>query len=186
MMQKQLENQKDLNVFNQELALQYWDKTNLSAQMEQAKKAGLSPGLLYKQGGAGGSTLSQGGSAAAAGSAQFPSAVKEGLMMGLAARQQQADIELTEATKEKTEAEKEKIEGVETDKGRAEIENLIANTADSRVHISPFGTSCRAVTIPSTPICFSIDKVILSFLPNHLHVFSIFYFLDLFVSVLQR
>ena len=43
----------------------------------------------------------------------------------------------------------------------------------SKVHISPLGTSWRAVTIPSTPICLSMGSVILSFLPNHLHVFSI-------------
>src|SRR5574344_2646720 len=43
----------------------------------------------------------------------------------------------------------------------------------SRVHTSPLGTSCKAVTMPSTPICFNIDRVILSFLPNHLHVLSI-------------
>ena len=37
----------------------------------------------------------------------------------------------------------------------------------------PLGISWRAVTMPSTPICLSIERVILSFLPNHLHVFSI-------------
>jgi len=41
------------------------------------------------------------------------------------------------------------------------------------VQISPFGTSCRAVTTPSTPICRSISSVMISFLPNQRHVFSI-------------
>lgn len=40
-------------------------------------------------------------------------------------------------------------------------------------HTYPFGISCRAVTIPSTPICRSISGVILSSGPNHLQVFSI-------------
>src|SRR5574344_2457287 len=46
----------------------------------------------------------------------------------------------------------------------------------SRVHTSPSGTSCRAVTMPSTPICFSMARVILSFLPNHLQVLSIVFY----------
>ena len=39
-------------------AYEMWEKTNYAAQIEQMKKAGLSPGLMYGQAGAGGGTVS--------------------------------------------------------------------------------------------------------------------------------
>ena len=42
----------------QERAYEMWEKTNYAAQIEQMKKAGLSPALMYGQAGAGGGTVS--------------------------------------------------------------------------------------------------------------------------------
>ena len=39
-------------------AYEMWEKTNYAAQIEQMKKAGLSPALMYSQTGAGGGTVS--------------------------------------------------------------------------------------------------------------------------------
>ena len=39
-------------------AYEMWEKTNYPAQIEQMKKAGLSPALMYGQAGAGGGTVS--------------------------------------------------------------------------------------------------------------------------------
>ena len=67
--QNQFENQQALNQQGHNLQLDMWNKTNFGAQMEHLKKAGLNPALMYKQGGAGGQTGSQGGGSAVGGSA---------------------------------------------------------------------------------------------------------------------
>lgn len=59
-----------LNVQGQGLQLDTWNKTNAEAQRKHLENAGLSVGLMYGQGGAGGATVgSQGGGSAQGGSA---------------------------------------------------------------------------------------------------------------------
>lgn len=53
---RQLRQQQALQNMQMKGALQMWKDTNYPAQMEQIKKAGLNPGLLYGMGGAGGAT----------------------------------------------------------------------------------------------------------------------------------
>jgi hypothetical protein len=76
LMQQQFYNQTGLNVQGHELQFQMWLKTNYPAQVEQMKKAGLNPALMYKGAGPGGTTGSQGGGAAAGGSAGLGMAPK--------------------------------------------------------------------------------------------------------------
>ena len=54
--------QKELLEAQRQKELQMWQNTNYSAQIDQMKKAGLNPALLYGQGGGGGSAAG-GGSA---------------------------------------------------------------------------------------------------------------------------
>jgi len=86
LMDIQNKNQQSLNKQGHELQMDMWNKTNYGAQMEHMKSAGLNPGLMYGQSGAGGATTgSQGGGSAASGSAAAPmdigNAVQAGLMM---------------------------------------------------------------------------------------------------------
>ena len=45
---------------HRKMQMQMWDDTNFAAQVEQLKKAGLSIGLMYGNGGAGGATTAGG------------------------------------------------------------------------------------------------------------------------------
>ena len=63
LMNLQLRNQKELNDYNQQLAMKYWEDTNYYAQREQMEKAGLNVGLMYGGQGQGGQTINPGGSA---------------------------------------------------------------------------------------------------------------------------
>ena len=65
----QFKNQQALNQQGHELQMDMWNKTNFKAQMEHLKEAGLNPGLMYKQGGQGGTTGSQTGGSAQGGQA---------------------------------------------------------------------------------------------------------------------
>lgn len=70
LMDIQFKNQQALNKQGQELQLDTWKQTNYPAQVAMLKEAGLNPGLMYGQAGAGGTTGSQGGGSASMGSAQ--------------------------------------------------------------------------------------------------------------------
>lgn len=98
------------------LQMQMWEDTNAAAQMEQLRKAGLNPGLMYGQSGPGGIT------GAGATSANAPNARDQGDILGI--QMIQAQRNLIEAQTEKTKAEAEKIAGVDTAKTTAETASL--------------------------------------------------------------
>ena len=52
----QIKGQKQMADYNLQKQLELWNATNYSAQVEQLKKAGLNPGMIYGMGGGGGST----------------------------------------------------------------------------------------------------------------------------------
>lgn len=95
---QQIEAQKQMGLFNQQLALEMWDKTGPLAQRKGYEKAGLNPGLMYGIGGGGGQTASsptgnvQGGTAPAGGGE-----IGLGIQLGLAKKLQEAQISNIEA-----------------------------------------------------------------------------------------
>lgn len=83
---------------NYERSMRMWEDTNYGAQMEQLDKAGLNPALMYKSGGAGGTTAAPTGNVTAS---KAPAGGME-IMNMMATR---AQIELIKAQTEKTKAE---------------------------------------------------------------------------------
>lgn len=67
LMAKQYNNQKLLNIQQQKLNLDTWEKTNFKAQVDQMKKAGLNVGMMYGMSGGSGGTLGSGSSGTASG-----------------------------------------------------------------------------------------------------------------------
>lgn len=98
---QQMSQQVELNRRNQEMALDYWDKTGAEAQRKQYEKAGLNVGLMYGGSGAGGSTMSQGGSI---GGAMAPAGGGEIQAATGMALQANAQLELLQAQKENIQA----------------------------------------------------------------------------------
>lgn len=116
----QIAGSKEMARFNQELNLDTWQKTSYPAQMEMIKKAGLSPGLIYGQSGAGGQL---GG--ASGGAPSSPGAASSQDLFALTAiKKAQAEIKGIEAQAGKTEAEKDYISGVQTDEALTRIADL--------------------------------------------------------------
>lgn len=128
-MQRQHKYQKKINKFNQELAYELWERTGPTGQMEQLKKAGLNPGLMYGMGGGTGGTTSA-GSGASTGT-QTNNNVQLG--MGLQLQQQKAMIENTNADTELKKAEASKTAGVDTQEAQSRIENLKADVNNKAV-----------------------------------------------------
>lgn len=105
----QIKGQKELGHFNQKQAMDMWEKTNYSAQVEQMEKAGLSKALMYGGGGAGGATA-QGGQAGAVTGGQADGEASR-MMAQAQTAQTVANLELTKAQAEKTKAEADNISG---------------------------------------------------------------------------
>lgn len=142
--EKQMENQEYLmglqHKYNeqsadaaQKRAYEMWQKTNYAAQVEQMKKANLSPGLMYGQAGAGGGTIS---GAQGQGTSQPSDRSIEmqyrGQEMGLQLANLASQIKLNESQAAKNTAEANKTAGVDTELAKTSIENLISQTKNEK------------------------------------------------------
>lgn len=132
LMQQQQEYQKELMglqyQYNDKAAdkaherqLDYWNKTNYEEQLKHMKNAGLSVGLMYGQGGAGGSTGAAPMGSVSGGSAPSAAAGVEGMGLGLQLRRQQAEVDLMEAQAKKANADADKTAGVDTREAESRI-----------------------------------------------------------------
>lgn len=131
-----IEGSKQMGAYNQQLALDMWEKTNYDAQRKQMQKAGLNVGLMYGGGGAGGGTTSTptgnvGAGTATGGSGEIGMGMQTGMQMELL----KAQKENIEANTQKTKVDTAKTAGVDTEAvttgitaTKASTENIIAST----------------------------------------------------------
>lgn len=105
----QIQGQNLLGAADMERQLKMWKDTNFSAQMAEIEKAGLSPGLIYGMGGAGGATTGQ--SAHSVGSGDAPKGGGEAMGMALMTGQ----MGLLRAQKENIEADTKQKEAATQD-----------------------------------------------------------------------
>lgn len=142
--EKQMENQEYLmglqHKYNeqsadaaQKRAYEMWQKTNYPAQVEQMKKAGLSPALMYGQAGAGGGTVSgaQGQGTSQPTDRSIEMKLK-GQEMGLQLANLASQIKLNESQANKNNIEANKTAGVDTELAKTSIENLISQTKNEK------------------------------------------------------
>lgn len=117
----------------QERAYEMWEKTNYAAQVEQMKKANLSPALMYGQAGAGGGTVSgaQGQGTSQPTDRSIEMKLK-GQEMGLQLANLASQIKLNESQANKNNAEANKTAGVDTELAKTSIENLISQTKNEK------------------------------------------------------
>nr|DAR19239.1 MAG TPA: hypothetical protein [Microviridae sp.] len=144
-MEQQFQNEKEMmglqNQYNQAMAQanhernkQMWDYTNFENQRAHLEKANLSVGLMYGNGGAGG-TSTAGGQGSGPGN-PGTNAVGMGLQakaLELQNKQIESQIALNMATAEKTASEAKKIAGVDTKQAEANTENLIQATNNEKI-----------------------------------------------------
>lgn len=107
---------KELAEYNYGLEMRKWNDTNYKAQVEQMKKAGINPALIYGMGGGGGATAQTGGAHMTGTQAGTAQQSRGGEGMGL----MMAQIRNMEANTAKTIAEAEKLKTVDTEKTKAE------------------------------------------------------------------
>jgi len=99
----EIEGQKQMGIFNRQQQMQLWNDTNYSAQMEQLKKAGLNPGLMYGMGGgSGGTTQANTGNVTGGQAPQGGGEIMGMAMMQAQIRNINADTQQKEATTNKT------------------------------------------------------------------------------------
>lgn len=132
LMNMQIAGQKEMGRFNQDLALQMWDKTNYAAQRNQMEKAGLNVGLMYKGAGQGGTTATPTGTVAGAHAPAGGGEVMQGLGMALQYQMQQAQIEAIKAQTENTKADT-GLKGAQTGVTAITMQKLIAETTNEQL-----------------------------------------------------
>lgn len=125
---KRLKDYDQMNQYNM------WLKTGAVGQMEQLKKAGLNPGLMYGMSGAGGATTgSPGGGSVGGGAAPSSGGENVAMMgMGIQMRLQQAQEKLLEAQAENVQADTDKKKGVDTQETAARRDSLLQGIENAK------------------------------------------------------
>ena len=123
LMKKQHEYNEESANAAQAGAYEMWEKTNYAAQIDQMKKAGLSPALMYGQAGAGGGTVSgaQGQGTSQPTDRSIEMKLK-GQEIGLQLANLASQIKLNESQANKNNAEANKTAGVDTELVKTSIE----------------------------------------------------------------
>jgi hypothetical protein len=126
--EQQYGHQRGLNQQGHDLQMDMWNKTNYGAQVEHMKNAGLNPALMYKGAGVGGTTGSQTGGSASKGNSQMRKAMDIGnMLVGAEIKLKKALAGTEDKKQEDLQSQIDYRDGVNTDRGRAEIGNLTAN-----------------------------------------------------------
>lgn len=129
-----LRNSKQMTDYNAEKQIEMFERTGYGAQMRQMKEAGLNAGLMYKNGGAGGSTALQSATMTPSGNS-----VKADLNIGRSMEIQQgmeqtkAQTELIQAQTNLANTQAEKMGGVDTEVGKAEVVNKEMGAENTRL-----------------------------------------------------
>lgn len=130
-MAMQAKQQRELSEYQQQQQLEMWKATNYQPQVEELKKAGLSPALIYGMKGGGGVTTGAGLPSAPSGGGidiSMPNIPTYGLQMA----QQKAQIELTQAQTENIKANTTKTGGVDTEAVKTGIEQMKQQTNNAK------------------------------------------------------
>ncbi|AXH76648.1 MAG: DNA pilot protein [Microviridae sp.] len=123
----QIRGSKELTDYNMAKQLQMWKDTNYAAQLEQMKKAGLSPGLIYGMKGGGGVTTGQpNGSVSGASAPQGGGEILGSMGMAMNLELMKAQKEVMESQAKLNNANADKTAGVDTGLARTQI---MLNTA---------------------------------------------------------
>lgn len=122
MNQQQEEMNRKMMDYQQKKQLEMWKATSYGPQVEEMKKAGLNPALLYGMSGGGsqttGAAMPQGGAPRAQGN------IGMGIQNAMAINAQQAQIELTKAQAEEAKANAANIRGDKGTTGEVQTANL--------------------------------------------------------------
>lgn len=125
----QMQAEKEMMDYQQELALRMWEKTGYGAQVKQMNEAGVNPALMYGMGGGGGQTTGPSGSPAiTGGSAQHINSGAIGMQTGMQMALLASQKDVLDSQAEKNRAEAAATSGVQTDVGRQNIKESEART----------------------------------------------------------
>lgn len=119
---------KEMTEYNMMKQLEMWEKTGYKGQMEQLKRAGLNPALMYGGAGGGGgmgvATSNNAPEGAPKGGNEAVAMAGMGMQSGLALQMMKAQKENIEADTKQKEAEAAATSGVRTEEGQARIAML--------------------------------------------------------------
>lgn len=155
LMDKQYGQNQQMALFNQEQQMKMWEATGPTGQMEQLRKAGLNPGLIYGMKGGGGQTAQAAqGSPVSGGNADVENAMHGASGMGLMLGQQ---IALIDAQRKNIEADTANKLGDAANKPLVG-ENLEANTALTKIKTDLETTAAQVAEMTKWQAMGTIQK----------------------------
>lgn len=119
----EMQGAKEMAEFNRQMQMKLWEDTNYAAQRKQLEKAGMSVGLMYKQGGPGGTTQATPGSVSG-GTPERTNTLGMGLQMGMQLEMQKAQIEVAQSQARLNNVEADKRAGIDTTEGQQRVTNM--------------------------------------------------------------
>ena len=129
----QIAGMKEMADYNYNKQLDMWNATNVGAQVDHYKKAGMNPALIYgMKGGGGVTTGSPGGGPSGAQAPQGGREIQELMGMGLQLGMMKAQIEKTKAETKNIETDTAKKGGVDTQEAQARIQSLMQGVTESQ------------------------------------------------------
>lgn len=150
LMDMQKKGAMELSKYNQDLQMDMWNRTNVGAQIEHYKKAGMNPALMYGMGGGGGTTTgSGGGGMPSVATAENPSA---GVAQQMGMAMMKSQLDLMQAQAKKTNVEADKIAGVDTENIKADTENKILTKVITDLTGKEMKDVYERVKAPNRPI----------------------------------
>ena len=130
LMEQQSAAQMALTKFNQQIALDTWDKTNYAAQVRQLEKAGLNVGLMYKQGGPGGSLQVTPGSVTGGQAPHGGGEQAQGLQLAMSMKLMAAQADQLEAAADASRADAEFTRNQKAPQAEAQTKLIISQTGN--------------------------------------------------------
>ena len=146
LLQQEYEYNKKWGKFQNQLALEMWNKTNAEAQVKHYRDAGLNIGLMYGGSGSGG-TMQQPSASASGGKASAPTAGGMGLQVGMQMALLNAQKENIEADTKLKLTDAEKKGGVDTDAVNTSINAMKQATKNAELQnaIMEYDKTIRAI-----------------------------------------
>lgn len=125
----QIAGQKEMGKFNQELAMDMWNKTNYGAQVDHMEKAGLNVGLMYGKGAGGGATAQTPPGNVSAQQTKIDTTKGMGMALQNEAIQSQIEVNKSQAMKAGAETEEIKARTPTYEKGMEKTDSEIQEIA---------------------------------------------------------
>lgn len=127
----QIQGMKEMSDYNKNQQLDIWNKTNIEAQLQHIKNAGMNPALMYGGTGPGGTLGNPSGTGVSGATAPMGQGLEIGAM-GIQLGLMEAQRKVLETQANKNQAEADKTKGIDTEEAQTRIASLTQGISNQK------------------------------------------------------